>query len=270
VASLAEAVEGAGWYHTLELPGGIVTPGYYDLRGAVRRVPLPASLAGKRCLDVGTATGFWAFEMERRGAAEVVAIDLDDATKWDWQRSAALDPETAAEGRGYVRRGFEVARSALDSKVEWRELSAYEVTPEALGGSFDFVFAGNILLHLRDPVAALERVRTVVGGELLSFEPVLFWLSLLLRRRPAGLLWSGDDARWWTPNVAAHKRWLTAAGFELTASGAFVFQRFGALWRELSPSHASLRSRLRFGLGERRLGVPSGWVLARPDGVDPR
>ena len=42
----------------------------------VERFGLPASLAGKTALDVGTADGFWAFEMERRGAARVVAIDL--------------------------------------------------------------------------------------------------------------------------------------------------------------------------------------------------
>jgi hypothetical protein len=27
------------WYHTLELPGGEVTPGWFDTRAAVDRVP---------------------------------------------------------------------------------------------------------------------------------------------------------------------------------------------------------------------------------------
>src|SRR5579862_4659707 len=68
------------WYHTLELGHGVVTPGWFDTRPAVCAVRFPASLAGVRCLDVATFDGFWAFEMERRGAAEVVAIDLVDAT----------------------------------------------------------------------------------------------------------------------------------------------------------------------------------------------
>ena len=55
------------WYHTLELPGGIVTPGWFDLRGVVDRLPWP-DVRGKRCLDVGTYDGFYAFELERRGA----------------------------------------------------------------------------------------------------------------------------------------------------------------------------------------------------------
>jgi tRNA (mo5U34)-methyltransferase len=48
------------WYHTLELPDGYVTPGYFDLRGVSKRVPIPASLAGKRCLDLASSDGFWA------------------------------------------------------------------------------------------------------------------------------------------------------------------------------------------------------------------
>ena len=70
------------WYHTIDLAPGVVTPGWFDLRPVVERMPWP-SVAGKRCLDVGTYDGFLAFEMERRGAAEVVAVDLDDHDQWD-------------------------------------------------------------------------------------------------------------------------------------------------------------------------------------------
>ena len=49
------------WYHVLELPGGVVTRGHFDCRPIVGKVPLPASLGGKRVLDVGTWDGFWAF-----------------------------------------------------------------------------------------------------------------------------------------------------------------------------------------------------------------
>ena len=42
--------------------------GWFDTRAVGPRSRCPTSLAGKRCLDVGTWDGFWAFEMERRGA----------------------------------------------------------------------------------------------------------------------------------------------------------------------------------------------------------
>ena len=81
---LAARVASVPWYHTIDVAPGLATPGEYDLRPVAQRIPLPASLAGLRCLDVGTHDGFWAFEMEKRGAAEVLAIDLDDLTALDW------------------------------------------------------------------------------------------------------------------------------------------------------------------------------------------
>jgi hypothetical protein len=72
---LAARVAARDWYHTLELAPGVVTPGWFDLRYRPGRIDFPADLHGLRCLDVGTFDGFWAFTMERRGAAEVVALD---------------------------------------------------------------------------------------------------------------------------------------------------------------------------------------------------
>ena len=39
----------APWYHTFELPGGVVTDGYFDLRGVAGRLPL--QLAGRQALS---------------------------------------------------------------------------------------------------------------------------------------------------------------------------------------------------------------------------
>jgi tRNA (mo5U34)-methyltransferase len=70
---LAERVRSQGWYHTLELAPGVVTEGMFDLRRYVSRYGLPERMDGMRALDGGTWDGFWAFEIERRGA-EVVAL----------------------------------------------------------------------------------------------------------------------------------------------------------------------------------------------------
>ncbi len=111
--SLRAEVDSVAWYHAIELPGGIVTQGQFDTITAAKRVPLPASLRGRRCLDVGTANGFWAFEMERRGAAEVVAVDVDDAGGYDWPGtptgrkgtiSSAFTPITDGASRSHTPR----------------------------------------------------------------------------------------------------------------------------------------------------------------------
>jgi hypothetical protein len=109
---------------------------------------------------------------------------------------------------------FRVAKEALGSSVERRELSVYDATPAVLG-RFDVVFIGSVLLHLRDPVRALRALHGVTTQELVSLEPILAWSSLVHPKTPHGRMAAGADARWWTPNAAAHRAWLEAAGFDV-------------------------------------------------------
>lgn len=250
-----------GWYHTFEFPDGTVTRGFYDHRRAVPKLPFPASLAGKRCLDLASADGLFAFEMARRGG-EVVSLDLDDKTEEDWQGSGGEDAPTV-DG---TRRNFELARRALGLDVERVNLNLYDASPERLGGQFDFVFMGNILLHLSDPGRALAAARSVTAGQFLSFEVVSLPLTLMRPRSAAARLCEVDDARWWTPNVAGHRRLLRAAGFEIVDKGFPVFQRFGELGRTgkmKAPWRAqeSLGEQLGYWGFNRPIGVPSAYAL---------
>jgi tRNA (mo5U34)-methyltransferase len=262
VGPLANDVTSVPWYHTIELPGGVVTPGYFDLRKAVRHVPIPSSLTGKRCLDAASSDGFWAFEMERRGAAEVVAFDIDDTRREDWQGGG--DEDTDRVGVGRARRAFDIASHALGSRVQRHTLSVYDVTPDLLG-EFDFVFMGSVLLHLRDPVRALSAIRHVVRGQLLSCEAIHFLLSVVSPFRPVAQFWPADESRWWTPNIVTHKRWLRAAGLDIIASGGPFYQRFGRGF----PATPLTRRYTVFGyyqlLFNRPWGAPTHWILAAPD-----
>jgi tRNA (mo5U34)-methyltransferase len=201
------------WYHTIELAPGMVTPGWFDTRSVAPRLPFPDSLEGKRCLDVATFDGFWAFEMERRGAAEVHAIDLLDPYSWDWP--ARRDEETvrAINRRKEGGRGFDVAHRALGSNVRFEERSVYDLDPAEVG-EFDFVYVGSLLLHLRDPARALERVRTVCTGQLLLVDNIDLFLTLLLRRRPVGTFDGLGRPWWWKVNLAGLLRMLRVSGFE--------------------------------------------------------
>jgi tRNA (mo5U34)-methyltransferase len=151
-------IAGQDWWHTIEVAPGVLTPGSWDLREAAGRMPWPASLAGLRCLDVGTMDGFWAFELERRGAGEVVASDVAEA--------------------GAARERFRLAAELLGSGAEYRELDVYHLEPERIG-EFDLVFMGYVLQMLRDPLRGLEAVRRVCRGWLILLETVSAPLSLL-------------------------------------------------------------------------------------------
>jgi tRNA (mo5U34)-methyltransferase len=233
------------WYHTIELPDGTVTPGFFDTRRAAATVPLPSSLRGKRCLDVGTYDGFWAFEMERRGAAEVVAVDVLDPLRWDWPgdtEQSAIDAIAGPKRESIA--AFDHAAAALRSKVERRDLSIYELSPETVG-EFDVVYCGSLTLHLRDPVGALAAVRTVCR-ELLVYEDAIDVSLSRLRRRTPSATFDGRGRPWWFRlNEAALARVAEAAGFDVVAGPLRFDLPYGAGGPEGSDPHAALLARPR-------------------------
>ena len=263
--NLADRVAQAQWYHTIELPGGIVTRGHYDKRPTVTKMPFPASLAGMRCLDVGTSDGFWAFEMEKRGAAEVVAVDIDDPADYDWPDPPPERPSRTANREPGPNPNFVLAHEALGSRVQRVDCRIYDITPERLGGKFDFVFMGSLMLHLRDPVGAIAAVRSVVGGTFLQTDTISLYQSFVSPRIPSAQLDADRRPRWWAPNVAGYRRMIRAGGYKIEQTGGPYFIPFGHLDR---PSWKNRRESIpRFLLfhgAMRHLGAPSCWALCTP------
>jgi tRNA (mo5U34)-methyltransferase len=182
-------------------------------------------MEGMKALDVGTFDGFWAFEMERRGA-EVVAIDVDRDQDLDWP--ANRRPETfSEEPRGPT---FELAREALGSKVERRNLSVYDATPEELG-TFDLVFCGSVLIHLRDQVLALERIAALCRDRFLSVEAYDPWFELLPFPTARYRALRDSSVVFWEPNVRAWKAMMKTAGFRRVEEQGRFKLRARAGWR---------------------------------------
>ena len=213
------------WYHTIDLGDGWRTPGAWDLDQAARRIPWP-DVRGKRCLDVGTFDGWFAFQLEARGAAEVVAVDVDDPADIDWPRDVRPglgDPGWDAKfaGTGFaLGDGFRLAAEARRSAVRRQAVNVYDLDPATVG-TFDVVTCGSLLLHLRDPVRALEAIRSVCSGVFVSSEAVDPWLSVLRRRVPAARFDGvGRESQWWIPNSAGHRRFLRSAGFDVLETSA--------------------------------------------------
>ncbi len=199
MADLAERVKAITWYHRIELPAGIVTPGINDSAYALSTLHLPQSLAGKSVLDIGAWDGYYSFDAARRGAARVLATD-----SFVWQ---------GRWGQG----GFLLAREALglEKVVEDRFIDVMELSPEALGGAFDVVLFLGVLYHLKDPLDALERVASVCR-ELLVVETET---ALNFLPYPAARLWPrgelrGDDTNWWSINQRALVSLLKLHGFK--------------------------------------------------------
>src|SRR5262249_52155118 len=105
----------------------------------LRHMPLPERCDGLRALDIGVSDGFFAFELERRGA-EVLAIDA-----------------------GAPAAGFMLARRLLGSQARVVRGDVYNLTP-ARDGQFDLVLFLGVIYPLRHPLLALDLIWTICRG----------------------------------------------------------------------------------------------------------
>lgn len=259
---LAKVASNPLWYHTLDLAPGVTTPGWFDLRPVIERLPWP-DVRGKRCLDVGTYDGHLAFELERRGASEVIATDISDHTLWDWPMDVRAEgPDTLAKIAGPSKGvGFAIAKEILSSSVERVEINVYDLSPEHLG-TFDVVVCGSLMLHLRDPLRALAAIRSVCTERFLSAETIDLPMTLTHPRRALSRIYGlGGMVHWTIPNAAGHRQMVRAGGFEIVRGTRPYTIPCGVAHPKGTDGLVDSLMERAFAGG---VGVPHAAVLARP------
>jgi tRNA (mo5U34)-methyltransferase len=223
---LRDRIEALGpWFQNIRIHGIETAPEHFlgdypAFKFARFEAALPEDLSGKSVLDIGCNAGFYAFEMKRRGAADVVGIDSDERY--------LAQARFAAEELGF-------------DDIEFRNLSVYDVG--ALGRKFDLVIFMGVLYHLRHPLLALDLIREHVAGDLLLFQTMQQGSDDVLlvpedhpfhvpgTTRPPGYFdnpaypkmhfierkFAHDWTNWWAPNAACSQAMLRAAGFAIEA-----------------------------------------------------
>jgi hypothetical protein len=181
---MVEIPEGSIFYHSIDLPGLGTVPGVWDHRATADAYLGHVDVAGKHLLEIGPATGFFSFELERRGA-RVTALELGEESDWDRVPQPFVD-EGALQvafrnSVAAVRKSWSFAHQLLGSKVETVWGSAY-VAPQ-LVDAVDIAMFGNVLQHLRDPLLALSRVAQVTRETVIVSETM--WVDTPEFRRTA-------------------------------------------------------------------------------------
>jgi tRNA (mo5U34)-methyltransferase len=222
------------WYHTVELPGGITTAGIYDHRPYLPAYGIPADLSGKTALDVGAASGFFSFELERRGA-QVTATDLPSWTSHDFGTHYQAELGEGETDK-YLHEPFLFAHRARGSRVTRKLTTIYDISPASLG-MFDLVFCGSVLIHVSDPARALRRLCDVTR------EAAIIATVVHPVDTPDPLaLFSGHlrGDTWWAPNRAGFEAMVQSAGF----AGWEWYSEFSLDYRDGSPGpyHAVIRA----------------------------
>ena len=209
------------WFHNLRLP---------DRTAVVQTAPdhplgdfpatfweffkdaLPADLTDKTVLDIGCNSGFYSFELKRRGAAHVLGVDHD--------------PAYLAQAR--------FAREQLGIEVEFMQGDVYDIDRLVAGQQFDYVVFMGVLYHLRHPLYALEKVAGLVRGRLLfqtmergSWDVSPFAADYPITERDVFCddrfprmyfvehAYAGDSTNWWIPNPACTQALLRSVGLTI-------------------------------------------------------
>jgi len=202
------------FYHTMELPGhGVIEGRDWDLRGRVDEYLGNVDFAGQRVLEIGPASGFLTFEMEKRGA-KVVSVEVTDKHGWDFVPYPPARLEEVFGPRRTVmqqlKNSYWFSHAALQSKAKVLYGDAYNLPSEL--GDFDIAVMGAVLLHCRDPLGIVEqcgkRAKTLIIVD--KFHPDLEGAPVCrLAPTPENFLWH----TWWHFSTKFFTQFLAVMGF---------------------------------------------------------
>jgi len=213
------------FYHTMELPGyGVIEGRDWDLRDGVDEYLGKVDFASQRVLEIGPASGFLTFEMEKRGA-DVVSVEVTAEHEWDFVPYPTARLEEVFGPRRIVmqqlKNSYWFSHAALQSKANVYYGDVYKL-PASLG-EFDIAVMGSVLLHCRDPLRIVEQcakiARTLIIVDM--FHPDLERAPVCrLAPTPQNFLWH----TWWHFSTQFFTQFLAVMGF--TASEALTHQQY--------------------------------------------
>lgn len=210
------------FYHTMDIPDHGTVHGQWDMRGKEKEYLGDVKFWGRSVLEIGTASGFLCFAMEKMGA-RVTAYDLSSEHDWDIVPYHGYDyKKELADRRSHlqeINNGYWFAHSKFKSKAQMVYGTVYDITEDL--GSFNIGVVGMILLHLRDPFLALQKISEridetiVVTGFLPDNEFKNYLLdSSFIRFLPDPVSQQPNET-WWDIGPGLIEKYLKVLGFEI-------------------------------------------------------
>jgi SAM-dependent methyltransferase len=217
------------WYHSFYFDNGFQQQGDYDIGLDIEQYNFPQDMSGMSVLDVGTGSGWFATYFEQLGA-DVTTLDARGLSDFDIfgryqypdiKEEKAKPDKILSNGQEIyyspVSKGFWIMKEILGLKAEYVNAKIYDVCPELFGGkTFDLVFLGSLLMHIRDPIGALMAVRSVCKDRIIANTLILDAAAKEIEGIPLMTMLANDRdhlINWWQPTKACVIKWFKAAGF---------------------------------------------------------
>ncbi|HSB57699.1 MAG TPA: class I SAM-dependent methyltransferase [Nitrosopumilaceae archaeon] len=179
-----------GSYHKLSFPDGTVLQGIFDMSRYLKYYQIP-NLKGKTVLDVGTGTGYFAFEFAKMGA-EVTAIS------------------------DVIKEVHFAANKLMGTDVKFLKKDLYTIDEKF--GKFDIVFCSHVLQHIPDMFSAISKIYSVTK------EQAIFGINIIGDKKwddvPAAIFGGfksekngGKFPTYWIPSRSCCVKMMQVAGF---------------------------------------------------------
>lgn len=156
------------FYHSMEIPGFGAVEGEWDLRASTDAYLGFTDFSGKRVLEIGPASGYLSFYMEKQGA-QVVSVDVGDEFVFDVFPFAGIDRKALSDWfvatQKKVQNGYWLTHHALKSKNRVHYGSGYKIPSEL--GDFDIGLMASVLLHNANPIEIINQVARRTRGKLI-------------------------------------------------------------------------------------------------------
>lgn len=195
-----------GWWHSIDFGDGVISKGAkgypygYMLQKETESWFNDVSFKDKRVLDIGAWDGYYSFYAEKQGAKEIIAIDGRI-----WKNPTDLPRN---------KKGFDIAKTILNSKVKDYIQDIENITPEQYG-TFDIILFLGVLYHLQNPMLAIKNINDLLNktGKVVietttrnnDFDkPVMeFHHKYSLNK---------DNNNWWSPNILCIEKMFNEFG----------------------------------------------------------
>jgi SAM-dependent methyltransferase len=206
-------IRDCSFYHVMDIPGHGRVGGEWDLRDGVDAYLGRATFKGQRVLEIGPASGFLTFEMERRGAS-VVSVEVPDDLPSDYVpypagRMAPIYPKRR-ESMRRLKSAYWFGHALNGSSAQLFEGNVYDLPPEL--GRFDLGLMASVLLHCHSPLKIIEQCARFTDQIIITdlFSPELEGNpDCRLLPTAENFVWH----TWWSFSTTFFTQFLGAMGF---------------------------------------------------------